>query len=242
MQPQHRLRQRLRPLGRLLQALLTRTTVTGLEHVPQSGAAIYAANHASTYDPIVLMMNLPPEVYAVGPGDFRLLFPANLVVEKLGVIRIQRGEADRDSLKAMLEVLKAGHQLALFPEGGTWEKRLDDVKPGAAYLSLMTGAVIVPIAIGGSYQVWRELLRLRRPRITLHILPPLGPITSTDRKRRAEDLRAASLDLMQRIYDHLPPEEQARYDRHARAQFSAYLEADPPWQDVPAADPNNQAL
>jgi 1-acyl-sn-glycerol-3-phosphate acyltransferase len=222
-------RRALRWFAWLVETLLTRTTITGLENIPRDGASplIFAANHASTYDPVLLMLHIPLAVRPVGPGDFKLLWPASWVVENLGVIRIQRGAADRESLKIMTEVLKNGENLSLFPEGGTWEKRLDDVKPGVAYLSLTTGARIIPISIGGSYGVWRKIARLQRPKLTLHFSPPMPVVQSHDRKQRGEDLRQASLDLMQIIYDHLPAEEQARYDLYARQQFRGQIEAVP---------------
>lgn len=221
------LRSLLRLLGRIIEILLTRTTVTGFENIPAEGALIFAGNHASTYDPVLVMNHLPITTRLVGPGDFKLLFPANVIVERLGVIRIQRGAADRDSLKEMTAVLKAGQRLALFPEGGTWEKRLDDVKPGAAYLALTTGAQIIPVAIGGTYQVWWKIFTFQRPYLTLYFAPPLPPIESQDRKQRNEALQQASLKLMEIIYHHLPPVEQARYDLHTRQQFSAMLEIAP---------------
>lgn len=224
----------LRLFAWIVERLLTRTTVTGLENVPHDGAnpLIFAANHASTYDPVLLMLHIPVTVRPVGPGDFKLLWPASWVVEHLGVIRIQRGAADRESIKMMTEVLSSGQNLSLFPEGGTWEKRLDDVKPGVAYLSLATGARIIPVSIGGSYGVWRKIARLQRPKITLHFSPPMPPIQSPDRKQRGEMLHRASLDLMGIIYQHLPQEEQARYDLHARQQFSGQLEAIPATLDL----------
>jgi hypothetical protein len=62
---------------------------------------------------------------------------------------------------------------------------------------------------------------LQRPRISIHFGEMLPPVVIEDRKRRAELLQAASLTLMQRIYEHLPPEDQARYDLMARQQFRA---------------------
>lgn len=217
----------LRLFGRLIEIFLTRTRVTGLENIPTSGAYIFAGNHASTYDPVLLMNHLPAEVTAVGPGDFKLLFPANLLIEYLGIIRIQRGGADKDSLKQMMDVLKDGRMLMLFPEGGTWEKRLEDVKAGAAYLSLMTGAPVIPVAIGGTYQVWRKIFSFQRPEITLHFAPPMLPVVNTDRRKRQDDLRQHSLAMMQIIYQHLPAAEQARYDLYARQQFSGTVEFAP---------------
>lgn len=218
----------IRRIGRFLEHIFTRTTITGLENVPtKDGPYIFAGNHASTYDPVLLMIHLPLKARLVGPGDFELLWPGNWLVENLNVILIQRGAADRDSLKQMTATLNAGENLSIFPEGGTWEKRLDDVKQGAAYLSLTTGARVIPVAIGGTYQVWGKIFRLRRPKITLHFLPPMPVVTNADRKRRQADLNDASLKLMQTIYDHLPEEERARYDLHARQQFSGQFEFAP---------------
>jgi|GEM_PF-828973 len=209
----------------ILERLLTRTTVTGLENIPRDNQTpiIFAGNHASTYDPPLLMYHIPMMVRPVGPADFKLLFPANLVVENLGVIGIKRGKSDTESLKKMLGVLKGGENLALFADGGTWEKRIDDVKPGAAYLSLMSKAHIIPVAISGTYQVWSRIFQLKRPRITLHFAPPMPIVTNENRKERQQDLRHASLELMDIIHHHLTPAEQARYDLYARQQFSAQV-------------------
>src|SRR5688572_15751330 len=96
----------LKPVGFLFEFLLTRTKVTGLENIPtEGGPFIFAGNHASTYDPLLLMLHIPLPIRAVGPGDFKLLWPGNWLVEYMGVIRIQRGSADRESLKQMTAAL-----------------------------------------------------------------------------------------------------------------------------------------
>jgi 1-acyl-sn-glycerol-3-phosphate acyltransferase len=214
----------LRWLGRIAIRLLTRTTITGREHLQTPGQVIYSGNHTSTFDALFLLTMLPSDTALVGPGDFKLLWPANWVIELVGLILAKRGSVDRDSLKQMLDVLKGGGRLALFPEGGTWEKPIDDVKSGVSYLSHATGAAIVPMGFGGTYQVWRQIARLRRPRVTVRIGPPLPPVTvSGDRARRQDELQASAVDLMWRIYDLLPPDTQAHYDRMARLQFSGRL-------------------
>lgn len=218
------IRRVLRWLGQITIRLLTRTTITGREYLQTPGPVIFAGNHASTFDALFLLTALPFETALVGPGDFKLLWPANWVIGHVGLILTRRGSVDRESLKQMLDVLKGGGRLALFPEGGTWEKPIDDVKPGVAYLSHATGAAIVPMGFGGTYQVWRDVVRLRRPRITVQIGPPLPPVTvSGDRARRQDELQAAAVDLMWRIYDLLPPQTQAHYDRLARLHFSGRL-------------------
>ncbi|MBN1201687.1 MAG: 1-acyl-sn-glycerol-3-phosphate acyltransferase [Anaerolineae bacterium] len=222
------LRRMVRVLGRALLWLLTRTTVTGREHLAVEGPVIYAANHASTFDALLILVLLPLDTVFVGPGDFKLLWPASSVIDHIGLIPMKRGAVDRDGLRRMVEVLKAGRRLCLFPEGGTWEKPIDEVKSGATYLSHAARARIVPMGYGGTYQVWARMFRLRRPRITVRIGPPLPPVTlSGDRKRRQDELQGAAVDLMHRIYDLLPPDTQARYDRLARQRFAGTLVFDP---------------
>ncbi|MDX2137780.1 MAG: lysophospholipid acyltransferase family protein [Chloroflexota bacterium] len=208
-----------RALARWVARTLTRQTITGQDTIPTERPLIFAANHASTYDALLLLAHLPPDTQWVGPGDFKLLFPANLLVPLAGIVLVKRAALDRDSIRLMSGALEVGANLALFPEGGTWEKRLDDVKAGAAYLSQLKQVPIVPLSFGGTYQVWGKIVRLQRPPVTIHFGEPLPPPPTGDRKARGEVLQTASRTLMQRIYAHLPPPDQARYDVAARAVY-----------------------
>jgi hypothetical protein len=185
----------------------------------------------------LLLTYLPKETQLVGPGDFKLLWPANLIVENIGLILTKRGKMDRKSIKQMLDVLKKDGLLALFPEGGTWEKGIEDVKSGADYLSMMTDAPIVPMPLGGTYQVWSKILRLKRPKVTIHFCEPLPPVKVSDnRQTRQQELQDASVDMMKLIYQKLPPEDQHLYDIIPKQRFHATLDFMPPTfavEDVP---------
>ncbi len=214
-----RFRAFFRPLALWVEKYLTQTTITGLENLPSHYPVIFAPNHASTYDAMLLIAHLPEETELVGPGDFKLLFPANVLIALGGIVRIKRAALDRDSLKTMSSALERGLNLALFPEGGTWEKQISDVKPGVAYLSSLHQVPIVPISFGGTYRVWDKIVRLQRPKITIHFGEPLPPVVVADRKTRGETLHRASMALMTRIYESLPPADQARYDLAPRQVF-----------------------
>lgn len=216
--------------------LLTRARVRGREHLRVEGPVIYAANHVSTFDALLLVVLLPVDTVFVGPGDFRLLWPGNWAIRIAGLVPMKRGAVDREGLKRLLDVLKGGGRLGMFPEGGTWEKPIHDVKPGVAYLSQASGARIVPMGFGGTYQVWGQIARLRRPRIDVTIGAPLPPVAvSADRRSRQDALQAASIDLMHHIYTLLPPGTQAHYDRMARLRFTGTLVFDPPEANAPNA-------
>lgn len=225
LKKQMRVRNVLRFIGRWFARIFTRIEVTGLENIPTEGPVIFGGNHSSTFDPILLLTYLPKQTQLVGPGDFKLLWPANLVVENIGLILTKRGKMDRQSIKQMLDVLKNNGLLALFPEGGTWEKGIEDVKSGAAYLSMMTDAPIVPMALGGTYQVWSKIFRLKRPKVSVHFCQPMPAVKVSDnRQTRQQELQDASVELMKVIYEKLPPEDQQMYDLIPKQEFLATLD------------------
>lgn len=215
----------VRGAGRRAQHLIADVKVSGVENIPSQGPLLLLFNHLSILDGPLVIANVPHEVEFVGPGDFTMTPSARLFINAYGVSLINRGRADRGSLKAMLTHLKAGRMLAMAPDGGTWEKDIFDVKPGAAYVSQMTGAPMIPIALGGFYGAEDAIPRGKRPRMSIRfgeLMPAVPP--SKDRRNRDADLEAASRDIMQRIYDMLPPEDQALYDRFGREAYDLVLD------------------
>ncbi len=217
----------LRRAIRMLQPVFSRAEVRGIENIPTSGPLLILFNHLSTLDGPLVMANMPGEIELVGPGDFPMTPGGQLVIRAYGITLINRGRADRASLRAVIDHLRAGRMVAMAPDGGTWEKAITDVKDGAAYLSQITQTPILPVGLGGLYRVPvpGAAAFLSRPRITIafgEVIPPVPP--SADRRQRDADLRAASLAIMRHIYDLLPAEDRARYDRWARASYELRLD------------------
>ena len=199
---------------------------SGLEHIPDQGPLLILFNHLSIFDGPLVIANVPHEIELVGPGDFDMLPGERLMIDAYGITLINRGHPDRASLRAMLDHLRAGRMLAMAPDGGTWEKRLSEVKGGAAYLSQMTGAPMLPVGLGGFYGAEDAVPRLQRPRITIRfgeVLPPVP--ASADRQAREADLDAASRAIMRTLYDLLPPADRALYDHWGRANYDLAVDA-----------------
>lgn len=210
----------LRPVMRAAQAAFLRVTVQGLENVPPHGPLLIVFNHLSNFDGPLMATNVPYEMEAVGPGDFKLLTWQLWGLHLYGMTLIKRGAADRGSLKKLIDHLKAGRILGMAPSGGTWEKCITDVKPGAAYISQVTQTPILPAAIGGSYLLAERVWRLQRPRVTIRfgeLMPPVPP--SQDRRQREAELEAASQQIARRIFELLPAADRALYDRWARETY-----------------------
>lgn len=212
---------------RTLRRTLSRAEVSGLEHVPASGPVLVCFNHLSILDGPMVVSCMNREVELVGPGDFPMTPVEEVVVRAYDVTRINRGRADRASLRTMLAHLKAGRVLAMAPDGGTWEKPITDIKTGAAYLSQATQVPIIPVGLGGLYEVPTVDVPklLTRPQITIRfgeLMPPVPE--SASRRDREADLEAASQALAQRIYALLPEKDQALYDHWARAAYDLELD------------------
>ncbi|MBX3084726.1 MAG: 1-acyl-sn-glycerol-3-phosphate acyltransferase [Anaerolineae bacterium] len=218
---------RARAFSQLIIRSLTRTSFTNVERLPKQSALLVVANHASTIDPLLLFSVIQrDDVTFVGPGDFQLQFPANIAVKLPNIIRVRRtNQLEMASIKRMMDVLKQGHCLALFPEGGTWEKPITDAKAGATYLSMMTTAPILPIGLGGTYQSWSQVVRLQRPHLSVNVGELIPAVSQPEKRAQRDQVQIdATMLMMQRIYDLLPPADQARYDTLAHTVYGLQVE------------------
>lgn len=221
-----RLRRRiLHGLAHTFHDLMTRTEVYGQENIPSRGPVLILPNHLSNLDGMLVLAYYPRQIEMVGPGDFKMITLKGWLLRAYGVTPINRGRADAASLRNLVNHLRSGRDLLMFPDGGMWEKRRFVAKEGAAYLSQLTGAPILPVGLSGTYLKTIDAFTGRMPRLTLRfgqLMPPVPP--SRDRRTRNSDLDAASAEIMARIWDLLEPEEQARYRRWEREVYRLQID------------------
>jgi 1-acyl-sn-glycerol-3-phosphate acyltransferase len=218
----------LRGLARTVFALLSRTEVRGLENLPKQGPAILVGNHVAMIE-TVLMLAYPPyqvEMVAVGDIPFDKTFAP--LINAYGVVPIKRGSMDREGMGMMLDVLKQGGVLGMFPEGGIWETGSKGARTGVAWLSSKANAPIVPIGFGGIEGAIAGMIGLKRPRMTMNIgqvIPPIG--VDMDGKSRKEALEAGANMVMERIEALIPPEDRQQQNRieYERFDFQFTLQA-----------------
>lgn len=199
----------LRILARIAFFVLGRLNVEGRENLPKSGPIILVANHFHFSDPVAMLVATSRQVEFV--GGFR--FPnAPAIVKFLphlwGYFPVFRGAYSRKGLEAAKGVLQQDGVLGIFPEGGAWAQVLRPARPGAAFLAVETGAVIVPIGLTG----FTDLFKTWRPRLTITIGKPFGPFeTEHSGKQRREELNRIGGDIMQQIAQLLPEESRGLY-------------------------------
>jgi 1-acyl-sn-glycerol-3-phosphate acyltransferase len=145
---------------------LWRVEVSGLEHVPATGGALFCPNHTSVIDSFFLPLVLPRPMMFVGKAEYmddwktKKLFPA------LGMIPIERsgGSAAERALNAAARVLEAGKFFGIYPEGTrARDGRLHRGHTGPARLALRTGVPIVPVGMIGTRDVQPPEAKVPKP-------------------------------------------------------------------------------
>ena len=187
----------LRPLVRLIY----RPKITGSEHVPKRGPVIFASNHLSFVDSIVIPLAAPRPVqflakshYFTGKGlkgwVSRTFFTA------IGAVSVERGAGAQAqaALDQGRRILESGSAFALYPEGTrSLDGRLYRGRTGVAWLALETGATVVPVGLVGTQEIQPVGAKLPRVRpVTVRFGAPLhlgrhGSASSGRARRAATD-------------------------------------------------------
>jgi len=184
----------MRFLAWLLVKAIYRVKVTGLEHVPESGAAVVVCNHVSFVDPIVLMGLSPRPIRFVMDHRIFRLPVMNFIFRTSRAIPIAPRKEDEALMeRAFAEVHEAlgqGDLVGIFPEGAiTRDGEIATFRPGITRILGDRPVPVVPMALQGLWGSFFSRVRgkaMTRPfrrgmfsRIGLAIGAPLSPGEAT---------------------------------------------------------------
>ncbi len=188
---------------RLLMRSWWRVEVHGYEHLPVTGPVILAANHIGVLDGPALVAVTPRPTFAIAKVE---LFTGLIgrVLTYVGQIPVNRREPDAYALGQAVQVLRAGKVLAVFPEGRRTSGEVTYARGGAAYLAMVSGALVVPVAILGTREPGQGRSAVPRRRSPVHVVygePFTLPQTPWPRTRTA--VAAATEELRRRLAEHV---------------------------------------
>ena len=158
-------------------SIFARITIHGTEHVHADHAYVYMANHSSLID--------TPALFAYLPHPFRIMAKRELFyipfmgwhLWTAGHFPIDRRNARRTvrSIRRVIDGVRAGRSLAVFPEGTrTRDGQLQEFKSGAFKIALKAGVPIVPVAIRGTFTLLpRTTLAPKPGRVDVILSPPI---------------------------------------------------------------------
>jgi 1-acyl-sn-glycerol-3-phosphate acyltransferase len=145
----------------------------GRRNMPRSGPVLVLANHESFLDPpIVGCAVRRPVCYLARKTLFRNRYFGGLI-RRVNAVPVDQQGIAKEGMKTILERLKAGEAVLVFPEGErTTTGQIQPLKPGILLLIKRINALIVPVGIAGAFHA---LPRTRKwPKLSPLILPPTG--------------------------------------------------------------------
>jgi 1-acyl-sn-glycerol-3-phosphate acyltransferase len=157
--------------------IFARIHVHGVEHVRRGRPYVYMANHASLID--------TPALFAYLPYQFRIMAKKSLFnvpfmgwhLRTAGHFPIDHGNPRKTatSLRRVIEGVKRGRSLAVFPEGSrTEDGQLQAFEAGGFKIALKAGVPIVPVTIRGTFKMLpRTSLAPRPGRVDVIISEPI---------------------------------------------------------------------
>jgi len=158
----------------------------GLSNIPSSGTFILASNHVSYIDPPALGCKLPRNLHYFA-RDTLFFWPFGFLIRNLNSIPVNRSQLDLGTLKRVLNVIKAGDPLLVFPEGTrSLDGKLGSGKKGIGLLLAKSQADILPARIYGGNKILGKGMLI--PRIGRKLVVKYGVIV------RFEDLDPGKSD------------------------------------------------
>ncbi|MFN3408245.1 MAG: lysophospholipid acyltransferase family protein, partial [Limisphaerales bacterium] len=138
---------------RLLYATYFRWRVFHPERVPATGPVILAANHLSFLDPPLVGAGLRrPINYLARKTLFR--YPGiGALLRSVNAVPVDRDGGSAAGLKEILDRLKRGGAIILFPEGTrSPDGRLQPARSGVGLAIIKSTAPVVPVRVFGTFE------------------------------------------------------------------------------------------
>jgi 1-acyl-sn-glycerol-3-phosphate acyltransferase len=142
-----------------------RWRVFNSDRVPQNGAVILAANHASILDPPLVGAALNrPINYLARKSLFR--FPGvGALLRSWSAVPVDRDGGGATGLRAILDRLLAGGGIILFPEGTrTRDGKLQPARSGVGLTVIKSSAIVIPVRTFGTFEAYGRDVKIPRPK------------------------------------------------------------------------------
>jgi 1-acyl-sn-glycerol-3-phosphate acyltransferase len=145
----------------------------------RTGPCIFAPNHSSYLDILVILGFLPPEVRFVSKGEIRQMPFISTIAKRSGQFAFNRADPHARIRQAeeVNAALKSGESVVIFPEGTFTQ--MAGIRPfqlGAFKAAADTQCPICPVSVRGARQVLRDKTILPRPgRVIVTFSPPIMP-------------------------------------------------------------------
>jgi len=123
------------------------------DRVPLSGGVILAANHASFLDPPLVGAAVQRPVCFLARESLFKGWGMKTLLRSCNAYPLDRDEGSAKGLSRMIQFLREGQCVLLFPEGTrSPDGRVQPVRPGLGFIMALAKVPVVPIRVFGTYE------------------------------------------------------------------------------------------
>lgn len=135
-----------------------------VERVPLTGPVILASNHASFLDPPLAGVAVPRVVNCLARESLFRFPIMGWVLRSWSCVPVDRDGGGAAGLKAILERLRRGGAILLFPEGTrSSDGQLQPARAGVGLTVIKSDAPVVPVRVFGTFEAYGRHMRFPRP-------------------------------------------------------------------------------
>ncbi len=166
----------------------------GRENIPDEGSFLFVCNHQSFFDPIFCGVAIKRQLHFLArdtlfKGSFGKLITA------VDAIPVKRGQSDLKAIRTVINELKKGHGVCLYPEATrTSDGRIREFKLGLGLLCRRGKTGVIPVNIEGAYEIWSRHEKFpsffKPVRVKIGEMIPAEQIKNMEADELAEQLTA----------------------------------------------------
>lgn len=130
--------------------IVYRIKAIGRKNLPKKGKYIYAANHVSMFDPLLVSYAVRRPIVYIAKKELFEKGKLAWWIKRLGALPVNREKPEIATFKTVKEVFKTNWSLGIFPQGGIKEnKKIENIQKGFAVIAKNAQADIIPVSIYG---------------------------------------------------------------------------------------------
>ncbi len=169
----------------------------GKENIPKDGSNIFASNHRSYADPVLIALGVRiPFSFMAKEELFKKNIFFTMLIKALGAFPVTRGKGDFSAIDMSLKRLNKGRNLVIFPEGTrSKDGRVGRGKTGVALVAAAANVPIIPVGI-----VFEGKLKFRK-KIVVKFGKAISPNQLNSSEINPKELKKLKQTIMEKIVD-----------------------------------------
>ncbi|MCF7958308.1 MAG: 1-acyl-sn-glycerol-3-phosphate acyltransferase [Phycisphaerae bacterium] len=140
---------------RIMFSALFKSQAYNRHNVPLEGPVLLVSNHQSFLDPMLCGAGINREAYYMARDTLFKNPVFGAMLRSVNSFPVQRDKADVKAIKDIINRLKSGKVVTMFPEGTrTTDGKIQPFKSGFDVIARRSKATTVPVVIDGAYEAW----------------------------------------------------------------------------------------